>query len=227
MSLTSVGGAPSSSVVAPPWLRDGRSRRSGALRRAQYHRAEARVIGKLLQHFAALQHRGCCATKLGGALVQALTPAAAAAAPLRPPGIFFSQDAAATAYAQPAYEAHPFEAPATTASAPPASSAAAQPAYAAPPAAAPTTTDAAPRTTPTTDWAMQPSILDEFIETFEGEIFKCGTGPVPRSGTYEQLQYAHARSAFEIIELAAPLAGYNQANCVCPTPSNVRLQGND
>jgi len=94
MALTSNGGAPSSSV-APPWLRDGRSRRSGALRRAQYHRAEARVIGKLLQHFAALQHRGCCRTRLGAALELALSPGAAAAAPApsRPPGIFYAKGA--------------------------------------------------------------------------------------------------------------------------------------
>ena len=94
MALTSNGGAPSSSV-APPWLRDGRSRRSGALRRAQYHRAEARVIGKLLQHFAALQHRGCCHTRLGAALELALSPGAAAAAPApsRPPGIFYEKGA--------------------------------------------------------------------------------------------------------------------------------------
>mgnify|MGYP000320449126 CR=1 FL=1 len=83
------------SSVAPPWLRDGRSRRSGALPRAQYHRAEARVIGKLLQHFAALQHRGCCHTRLGAALELALSPGAAAAAPApsRPPGIFYEKGA--------------------------------------------------------------------------------------------------------------------------------------
>ena len=210
MSLTSVGGAPSSSVVAPPWLRDGRSRRSGALRRAQYHRAEARVIGKLLQHFAALQHRGCCATKLGDALVHALTPAAAAAAPLRPPGIFYGQDAAATAttaYAQPVDEAT-YAAPASTANAPLASEAPATTAYVAP-------ARAEPRTTSRTDRAKQPSIVVELINIFEGEILKCGTSPKPCTH-YGLQRCAKARFAFESMELADSLAVCKPTNLALP-----------
>ena len=73
-----------------PWPRP---RRSGALRRAQYARSEARAVSHLLKAFSELQHRGCSHTKLGTALMHALlSPAAtaAAAAPLRPPGIFFA-----------------------------------------------------------------------------------------------------------------------------------------
>ena len=73
-----------------PWPRP---RRSGALRRAQYARSEARAVSHLLKAFSELQHRGCSHTKLGTALMHALlspAAAAAAAAPMRPPGIFFA-----------------------------------------------------------------------------------------------------------------------------------------
>ena len=78
--------------AAPPWV-GHRPRRSGDQRRAQYARAHARIVSGLLKSFAALQHRGCCNTQLGAALVHALGTAAPAAAappqaPARPPGIF-------------------------------------------------------------------------------------------------------------------------------------------
>ena len=131
-----------------------RPRRSGAQRRAQLERSQARVIGSLLKAFSALQHRGCCHTRLGTALAQALLcPAASpATAPLRPPGIFDAAPAT-TAYAQPAYAAPSYVAPPTTAYA--------QPAYAAPTYAAP----------PSTAFVQQP-IID-----FKGVI------PVPLRAT--------------------------------------------
>ena len=89
-----------------PWPMP-RPRRSGALRRAQYARSQAKAVGHLLKAFAELHHRGCSNTKLGSALAQALAPAAtpeaappqpaavslaasiAAVAPERPPGVFY------------------------------------------------------------------------------------------------------------------------------------------
>ena len=111
-----------------------RPRQSGAQRRAQLERSQARVIGSLLKAFSALQHRGCCHTRLGTALAQALLcPAASpATAPLRPPGIFDAAPAP-TACAQPAYAALAYVAPTTTAYP--------QPAYEAAPYAAPATTE--------------------------------------------------------------------------------------
>ena len=88
----------SSSSAGLPWW-EHRPTRSGAQRRAQAQRANAQVIGKLLQNFAALQHRGCCNSRLVAALVRALSPGAAAAAaatavaPHRPPGIFYNVEA--------------------------------------------------------------------------------------------------------------------------------------
>ena len=113
--------APTMSQAAPrrpPWL-DGRTRRSGAQRRAQDMRAEARMVQRLLKCFAQLQHRGCGSTALGQALAMALQPsvaeapsedAAAAAvivAPERPPGTFYAKAHAAPATtdnAQPAQQ---------------------------------------------------------------------------------------------------------------------------
>ena len=94
----------------PPWL-DGRTRRSGAQRRAQDMRAEARMVQRLLKCFAQLQHRGCGSTALGKALAMALQPSVAEApsedataaavivAPERPPGTFYAK---AQSYAAPA-----------------------------------------------------------------------------------------------------------------------------
>ena len=92
-----------------PWLAQ-RPRRSGAQRRAQYDRGQARVIGSLLKSFATLQHRGCCNTKLGTALAQVLcaAPAAAAAAPaatapypVMPPGTFYAVEPSPAPQAMP------------------------------------------------------------------------------------------------------------------------------
>ena len=197
-----------------------RSRRSGAQRRAQYKRADARAISHLLKAFDSLLHRGCSNTKLGGALVQALTPAsaadaAAAAAPLRPPGIFFAQDAAGdpatTAYAQPAYEAPTYVAPTTTSYA--------QPAYAAPTYAAPATT--ADEQPPIIDFeggvtvplrATSPSIKVELYHTFKEEIdyvdWCVSKGTKPRTQN-EQQRLAKAVSVIEILNLLCSLDNAN------------------
>ena len=104
--------APTMSQAAPrrpPWL-VGRTRRSGAQRRAQDMRAEAGMVQRLLKCFAQLQHRGCGSTALGKALAMALQPSVAEApseaaaavvivAPERPPGTFYAK---AQSYAAPA-----------------------------------------------------------------------------------------------------------------------------
>ena len=140
-----------------------RPRRSGAPRRAQALRAEARMITRLLKCFAELQHRGCTQSALGNALQHALSmpsaasvAAAAATAPPKPPGIFFhgadgadviDEAPATTAYAQPTYATQTYAAPATTAYA--------QPAYAAQTYAAPATTAYAQQTYAQPTYAAQ------------------------------------------------------------------------
>ena len=197
-----------------------RPRRSGAQRRAQLERSQARVIGSLLKAFSALQHRGCCHTRLGTALAQALLcPAASpATAPLRPPGIFDAAPAT-PAYAQPAYAAPTYVAPSTTAYAQPANAA---PTYAAPP----TTAYAQPpiidskgiplRATRVDEddyfqdvipvplrATRQPSVMAELFQVFKEEIDVCVLkGGKPRTH-YEQQRQAKACLAMEILNLLA------------------------
>ena len=182
-----------------------RPRRSGAQRRAQLERSQARVIGSLLKAFSALQHRGCCHTRLGTALAQALLcPAASpATAPLRPPGIFDAAPAT-TAYAQPAYAAPSYVAPPTTA-------------YAAPTYAAP----------PSTAFVQQPiidfkgvipvplratrqlSVKAELYQIFyPGEVDYvdvCVSGRIKPRTHKEQQRLAKAVSAIEILNLLCSL----------------------
>ena len=61
-----------------PRFREGRPRRSGAERRAQDRRAEARVAQRLVNAFAAFEHRGCQPSWLGAALAALLRPGAPA-----------------------------------------------------------------------------------------------------------------------------------------------------
>ena len=202
-------------------------RRSGARRRAQAYRAEARIINGLLRCFAQLQHRGCSNSILGAALELALSPttsstaaAAAAAAvaaavaptaPARPPGIFFPVIDAApatTAYAQPAYAAPTYVAPTTTAYA--------QPAYAAPTYAAPATT--ADEQPPIIDFeggvtvlTRQPSVMAELYQNFyPGEVDfveACLSGSCKPRTHNERQRLAKALSAIEILNLL-----YSQRN---------------
>ena len=206
-----------------------RPRRSGAQRRAQLERSQARVIGSLLKAFSALQHRGCCHTRLGTALAQALLcPAASpATAPLRPPGIFDAAPAT-TAYAQPAYAAPSYVAPPTTAYA--------QPAYAAPTYAAPPSTAFVQQ--PIIDFkgvipvslratrvdavdyiqdvipvprraTRQPSVKAELFQVFKEEIDVCVVkGGKPRTH-YEQQRQAKAFHAMEILNLCVAHAKAN------------------
>eukprot|EP00972_Heterocapsa_arctica_P034050 5012398-Heterocapsa_arctica.AAC.1 len=58
---------------APPGGSWQRARRSGAARRAQVERAQARTVQRLLKGFAELSaHRGCQPSKLGAALAKLL-----------------------------------------------------------------------------------------------------------------------------------------------------------
>ena len=50
-----------------------RVNRTAAARRQQYARANAKVTQVLLRNFQALQHRGCQTSKLGHALIAALS----------------------------------------------------------------------------------------------------------------------------------------------------------
>ena len=204
-------------------------RRSGAHRRAQLERSQARVIGSLLKAFSALQHRGCCHTRLGTALAQALLcPAASpATAPLRPPGIFDAAPAT-TAYAQPAYAAPSYVAPPTTAYA--------QPAYAAPTYAAPPSTAFVQqpiidskgiipvplRATRVDDddyiqdvipvllrATRQPSVKAELFQVFKDEIDVCVVKGGQPHTHYEQQRQVQAFHAMEILNLCVAHAKAN------------------
>ena len=53
--------------------RHSRPNRSSADRRAQYARADVRIVQRLMHNFSTLQHRGCQPTVLGTALHKALS----------------------------------------------------------------------------------------------------------------------------------------------------------
>ena len=179
----------------PPWL-DGRTRRSGAQRRAQDMRAEARMVQRLLKCFAQLQHRGCGSTALGKALAMALQPSVAEAplvAPERPPGTFYAKAQSYAAPATPSYAPPAYEAPASTAFA--------QPAY----VAAPATDSEAPRTTSCTEsLSMQPSVSAELLHLFRpgevGFVDACLGGFKPRT-LNERQRLAKATTAIDILNL--------------------------
>ena len=144
------------SQAAPPWVA-GRTRRSGAKRRAQAMRAEARVVTRLLKCFSQLHHRGCGNSVLGNALAKALLPVEGAVAdphtalaPERPPGVFFP-----TGVWEPLHSGY---VQATTTSR-------VQPASAAAAAAA-----AAPRLSP--EEPLIPSLHEELVSSFNGEIVR-------------------------------------------------------
>ena len=73
MEAAAAASAPPS--AAAPWWSSRRPRRTAMERRAQVHRAEGRVVQRLLRAFDALDsHRGCKTSRLGAALADTLRP---------------------------------------------------------------------------------------------------------------------------------------------------------
>ena len=166
-----------------------RPRRSGAQRRAQYERGQARVIGRLLKSFATLQHRGCCNTKLGTALAQVLCAAPAAAAapyPVMPPGTFFAAEPSPAPQALPVLSQGVWEPIPTTSWVQSAT--------------------AAPNSSPEQQQpptAATRSLYEELVYTFNSEILRMQAEQPAARDRQRQARLCNVIGIIELLEMAA------------------------